>query len=256
MFINQTFNYIFYSAGKTGTQTLASIPNSNTLLPPSQIINGTRNIRKDAVTAMRRLMISDPRSNIAIIIRNPRSRFVSGMYEIIAKEIFGIMVVTQALMGTSVATVEENIEQFYKREFWDFALDKTLRLRPSHWEDQLDGYRWQFHVGNWLADVEQTLDTADQLGRAVDLVDITQLSAYLDHKGIEYQHLNKNDSMMWRLSTIPNFETVYSRVDHKLIQQSFNAGLDRINPKIKEMFDAYLEPESERYNRLTARLWK
>lgn len=253
MFLAQTPSHIFYTAGKIGTQTLMSIPDIYSIDIATK--SYSHNLRKDTAIAIKRLLINDSR-NITVIIRDPDSRFISGLYEITAKEIYGSLVVSQATLGAGIDAVKATVDLFYKTEFWEVALDKTLRLRPSIWQDQLDGYRWQFHVGNWLEDVTHLLNHAAQIGRNITIVDITDLSKYLKHHSLDFDHHNSYDSMMWRLRLIPGYDNFYSSIDQQRIRAAWTEAYHNTNKDLLEVFNQYLKPERNLYKALMPSLWK
>lgn len=250
MFVLKAANIVFYSAGKVATQTLNSIPNSRQIIP----LTTTENLRRDASVQMLRMIVADCKT--VVVIREPISRFVSGVYEIIAKQVYGVAVEEHARITKDVDAVRSHISAFYSPDFWDVSLDRCLRLRPRTWISniELDCTRWQYHAGNWLFDVVTLQENAAGLGKTVDIVDLPQLTGYLTQLGIEHKHANKRNNMMYRIASFSNeMAQLYATVDHDAIQTAFNTAYERIDPRIAAQFNDYLAPETELYLQLKSK---
>lgn len=260
MFVLKAANIVFYSAGKIGTQTLSSIPvdPSRVQLAPLMGMKvqeaTTENLRRHASAQMKRMIVANCKA--VAVIREPNSRFVSGIYEIIAKQVYGTAVEAHARITNDVDAVRSHISAFYSPKFWDLALDRCLRLRPRTWisDIELDCTRWQYHAGNWLADVVTVQEIAASLGKTVDIVDLPQLTGYLTQLGIEHTHANKRSNMMYRIAEISNeMAQLYATVDHNAIQTAFNTAYERIDHRTAAQFNNYLAPETELYLQLKSK---
>lgn len=255
MYILETPSHIFYGAGKVGTQTLNSIERSAELHPrdPAERDTTQRSVylRKPAVKFMRQRMISMGKKQVTCMIREPKSRFISGMYEIIGKQIYGANVVQLARLGTSTDVVQAQIDAMYNPDYWRAMTLQAVWLRPNIWqlEDELDGARWQYHIGNWMNDVYEVVAAAENLNLATHIVDLPDLSSYLDHYKIAHSHRNKFQNNMWQMSRLDEpYQKLYSMIDHTAIFAAFKAGFNDDG-----IFHGYLDEEVRIYNDLKSK---
>ena len=153
MFISRTPDHIFYSAGKTGTQTISSIPTTVQIVPiihPWTCLQ-TGHLRASALKEIGRIMATNNTKRIVtpvtIIIREPTSRFISGLFEIIAKQTYAPWIELQVRAGVTPSLIEPQMDLWINPEFWDMAFDRILRLAPTTWEPskELHSERWQYH---------------------------------------------------------------------------------------------------------------
>ena len=277
MFISRTPDHIFYSAGKTGTQTISSIPTTVQIVPiihpwalqNPHLLRGrvhpwtvqqTGHLRASALKEIGRIMTTNNTKRIAtpvtIIIREPTSRFISGLFEIIAKQTYAPWIELQVRAGVNPSLIEPQMDLWINPKFWDMAFDRILRLAPTTWEPskELHSQRWQYHVGNWLSDVSVVEQYALELNTPISIVDISQLSLYLDSLGIEHKHWNKHSSMLHRLARDwPGYEHLYQRMDHSAINTEFRAAYARLDAGILAQFDNYLVEETAIYSQLKSK---
>ena len=187
---------------------------------------------------------------MTIVIRDPKARFISGMYEIIAKQIYGVNVELLAEAGVDPDAVRRHIDLFYNTRYWHIALAQVLRLKPNNWESdkEISAVRWQYHVGNWLADVYKVVDIAADVGVPVEIVDISNLTPYLKNKGIEHLHLNKRENNMCKLADLSaDYASIYNDIDHKAIQDAFAAAFENTAVEWNLPTKKYLESECKIY---------
>lgn len=247
-------NHIFYSAGKVATQTLLSIEYKTNLLRRGQTMPllDTVDLRKECLVQMKFLMMRDS-SNVSVIIRNPKDRFYSGLYEIIAKKIYGSNIEHACLEGLSATSAKELIELMYNTNYWSNCLDDALRHRPAQWisSQGLGSQRWQYHVGNWLSDVYEVLDYARLFERNIKIVDVNSLSQHLNDLHLAFEIKNEKSSMMRKLGTMSQeYKELHASIDHKKIQTAFMSALSSVDSSILDSFDQYIKPEQEIYNNL------
>lgn len=257
MFIGKTPNHIFYSAGKTGTQTICSIPSMVQVVP---IVGHTVHLRASALKEIARIMATNNAKRMAtpvtVIIREPESRFISGLFEIIAKQTYAPWIELQVRAGVDPILIAPQMDLWINPEFWDMAFDRILRLAPTTWEPdkELHSERWQYHVGNWLNDISVVEQYALELNNPITIVDISQLSLHLDSLGIENKHWNKSSSMLHRLARdFPGYEHLYQKMDHAAINTAFRAAYNRLDTRILAQFEHYLLEEKEIYKQLVSK---
>jgi hypothetical protein len=252
MYIAISPTHLFYSAGKVGTQTLSNLEGCSQVMPTVE----TKLLRKEAAAFIKRRLITNRSKILTLVIRDPTSRFFSGLYEIIAKQIYGTNIVHHAYLHHNAETVQSHIDLFYDVNFWKVSLDMTLRLRPDVWDhdNDLASRRWQYHVGNWLTDVVDISSYAQELGITTEIVDIKQLTSYLKSRGLGYKHFNKSENMMYHLAFHSDpYASIYANVDHSRIQQAFRAAYERIDHCTAAQFNNYLAPETELYLQLKSK---
>lgn len=265
MFICKTPNHIFYSAGKTGTQTIGSIPSGIQIVPhfvPETAIwchQKRQYLRATALKEIVRIMANNNTKRITtpvtVIIREPTSRFISGLFEIIAKQTYAPWIELQANAGVNSSLIEPQMNLWVNPEFWDMAFDRILRLAPTTWEPskELHSERWQYHVGNWLSDVSVVEQHALELNTPISIVDISQLSMHLDSLGIEYKHMNKSSSMLFSLARDWPYYYLYQQMDHTAINTAFRAAYARLDARVLAQFDNYLVEETAMYSQLLSK---
>jgi hypothetical protein len=255
MHILEAPSHIFYGAGKVGTQTLNTIEGSCEHHPrdPAErdITRRSVLLRKPAVKMMRHRMLSMGKKQVTCVIREPKGRFISGMYEIIGKQVYGANVVQLARLGAGVDVVQAHIDVMYDPDYWREVTPRAIWLRPNIWEPtaELDAARWQYHIGNWMADVYEVIDAAEKLYLTPHIVDLPDLSAYLNHYKIKHIHRNKFENNMWHMALLDEpYQTVYSKVNHAAIFAAFKAGFDD-----GDIFHGYLDEELKIYEDLKSK---
>ena len=255
MHILESPSHIFYGAGKVGTQTLNSIERSVEHHPRPLAERSAEQqsvyLRKPAVKLMLHRMLSMGKKQVTCVIREPKGRFISGMYEIIGKRVYGANVVQLARLGMGVDVVQAHIDAMYDPDYWREVTRQTIYLIPNIWDltVELDAARWQYHIGNWMADVYEVIDAAEKLHLTPHIVDLQDLSAYLDHYKIKHIHRNKFENNMWHMALLDEqYQTVYSKVNHAAIFSAFKAGFND-----SDIFHGYLDEELKIYEDLKSK---
>ena len=219
-------NFIFYTAGKIATRTLMNTDGINDLTKPGIITGSLR--RKTLEKIIARKEVTD--KQIIILIREPDSRFKSGLFELIGK-ILGRPYIQQIIAQNGDISFLEN------PTFWDKVIEQCLRFSAVVWSPnvEFDSHRWQYHVGNWLLDAE----TVSEIFTDSIILNINDLSDFLITNGIPNSHLNK-------YSNIVPEDYDY---DTKRVVDAFNQGFE-LTPNRVRRFAKYLAPEKECYERL------
>lgn len=245
MFILTSPSHIFYTAGKIATQSLRTIPDSQQIFPNSK----TASLRAGALTNIKRMIAIDHRP-ITVVVREPRSRFMSGLFELVAKHIYSPFIEFQAALNVDSSTILNQISVFYNSKWWDLAFDRTLRLSPQTWiqTEELDSSRWQYHVGNWLADVVELESTAFKLDKKLNIVTIEDLSSYLTSLGLPARNRNKREHFLFALSE--NYEHLYNSIDHDAIHKAFNQAYANLALDLRTKFENYVNYDTSIYNKL------
>lgn len=216
--------FIFYTAGKIGTRTLM-YTHGVTDLTRTGIISGS--IRKNPLEIIvARKEITNKK--IIVLVREPVSRFNSGLFELICK-IMGGQYITRILSDGG------NLTYLNDPTFWETVLEQCMRFSPNVWSPnvEFDSQRWQYHIGNWLLDAE----TVSGIFTDSVILNIKHLSDFLKSNGMPVSHLNTYSSI---------FPKDY---DTKKVFDAFIQGLELLPDRVSQV-NNYLAPEKECYQRL------
>lgn len=223
MIVLESPDFIFLTTGKIGTQTLSTVP---------EIVNHSRNENYYGSLSSRAMdmainLQNSKNKQLIILVRDPISRFNSGLFEIIAKLTYQPFI--RLLQDTS---------PLFDPTFWVRPIDDCLRLSPRVWnsKEEFSSHRWQYHVGNWLTYAEQIADSIDNC----KIVDLTNLSSFLQSNKISFLHINKYTDIL------PNEE------DAKKVFSAFHKSFEYLPSRKKQIFD-YLVDEQQTYKRLLNR---
>jgi hypothetical protein len=218
--------FIFYTAGKIGTRTLMY---TDGITDITHIQNTKLSLRKETLD----FMISKKETtdkNFVILIREPVSRFHSGMFELIGK-ILGGPFIRQI--------IEQNGDISFLNDvsFWSKYNEACLRFSPKVWlpHKEFDSHRWQYHIGNWLHDAEMF----SELFTDSIILNIKDLSNFLVSNNIPDSHNNP----------YTNIVPAEYEYDTKKVFDAFIQGLQLLTHR-KPSFEKYLTPEKECYARL------
>jgi hypothetical protein len=196
------------------------------LTKPGTITGSLR--RKTLEIIINRKEVTD--KQIVILIREPVSRFHSGLFELIGKILGGPYIRQIISQGGDISFLDDPT-------FWDKVIEQCLRFSPIVWSPnvEFDSHRWQYHIGNWLLDAEAASEIfADSI-----ILNIKDLSDFLKSNDIPNSHLNK-------YSTI--FPENYGH-DTKKVFDAFIQGLELLPNRVPRFIN-YLTPEKECYERL------
>jgi hypothetical protein len=218
--------FLFYTAGKIGTRTLM-YTNGMTDITPLQDINFS--LRKEILDLMI-LKKETTDKNFVILIREPVSRFHSGMFELIGKILGGPFI-------RQIIEQKGDISFLNDVSFWSNYNERCLRFSPKVWlpHKEFDSHRWQYHIGNWLHDAE----TFSELFTDSIILNIKDLSNFLVSNNIPDSHSNPYTNI------VPE-EYEY---DTKKVFDAFIEGLESLSDRVTQFTD-YLKPEKECYERL------
>lgn len=218
--------FIFYTAGKIGTRTLMYTEGMIDLTPPGKCELSLR--RETLNIVISRKEFTDKK--FVILIREPVSRFHSGLFELIGKILGGPYIWRILSQGGDISFLNDP-------SFWSRNIEQCLRFSSRVWSPhkEFDSHRWQYHVGNWLHDAEMV---SELIPDSV-ILNITDLSDFLINNGIPDSHLNKYSNI------VPD-EYEY---DTKTVFNAFIEGLELLPHRVPR-FTNYLAPEKECYERL------
>ena len=218
--------FIFYTAGKIGTRTLMNTDGIHDLTKPGTITESLR--RKTLEIIINRKEVTD--KQLIILIREPVSRFHSGLFELIGKILGGPYIRQIISRGGDISFLDDS-------SFWDKVIEQCLRFSPVVWSPnvEFDSHRWQYHIGNWLLDAE----TVSEIFADSVILDIKDLSDFLEKNSIPNSHLNKYSNIVPE-----NYE-----YDTKKVFDAFIQGLESLPNRVPR-FTNYLAPEKECYERL------
>ena len=254
MFVCESSNYLFYSAGKIASQSLLALPDCKAYAPPLNQING---LRKDAISCIERLSVKNKNLQVTAVIREPKSRFLSGLFEIVAKQIYFSGIVTQAQLGYSAEWLAKQIDVFYNHLFWQDALSRTLHLKPNVWDSSLElsSHHWQYHCGNWLEDVYVVEKFLHSIGKSVTIIDVADLSKYLEVKNLPSYHFNTKENMFHRLDDLGEpYKKIAETVNGTEIYNAFLKGYYTSQNVHLQAFESYLESECTVYQNLLSKI--
>lgn len=229
MHVLETDKFLFYTAGKTGTRTLKSIPDIIDYLDPINDKLGP--LRKRAMTDLiMRKEITDKK--IVAILRDPESRMYSGLFEILGKIISGPFIEEMIRQEADVSFLNDP-------SIWSRLLGRCMKLSARVWEPyiEFDSHRWQYHVGNWMIDIE----TISGIFPDTIMVNIKDLSKFLDEYEITYTYKNKFTNIL------PDGNEDLA----KQIFKQFKYAVD--SSEYKQKIDEYLLTEKALYNHLNSR---
>ena len=218
--------FIFYTAGKIGTRTLMYTEGMIDLTPPGKYELSMRRERLSLIISRKEIT----NKKVVILIREPVSRFHSGLFELIGKMLSGPFIKQILSQGGDISFLNDSA-------FWSRYIEQTLRFSSSVWlpHKEFESRRWQYHVGNWLHDAE----TVSELIPDSVILNITDLSDFLMVNDIPNSHLNKYSNI------VPD-EYEY---DTKTVFDAFIEGLESLHNRVPR-FNNYLAPEKECYERL------
>ena len=217
--------FIFYTAGKIGTRTLKYTVGM-TDLTKTEIIPGP--IRKksfDLIIARKEIT----NKQIVVLVREPVSRFHSGLFELICKILGGQYIKKILSQGGDISFLEDPT-------FWEVVIEQSILFSSSAWSPNLefDSKYWQYHIGNWLPDAE----TVSEIFTDTTIVNIKDLSNFLVSNDIPDSHLNAYSSTL--------FAKDY---DTKKVFDAFIQGLQLLPHRVLQSAN-YLRSEKECYERL------
>ena len=224
MHVLETENFIFYTAGKIGTRTLLTVPG---IIDISQNQKYTDPLRKrNLELAIQRKEITG--KQIVAVIREPQSRMYSGLFEIIAKIVSGPFIQEMSAQDADLSFLEEI-------SFWSRMLGRCMKMSPRLWnpEKEFDSHRWQYHVGNWLVDVE----TISEIFEDTIILNLSDLSEFLTSNSIEFSYTNKFSNVL------PN----NSSADSVKIYDAFKFAVDSFSTRTDNIQN-YLQSEIYWYN--------
>jgi hypothetical protein len=219
--------FIFYTAGKIGTRTLLHTPGMRDFTTPWENIADTLRRRTFSMVLDQKEITG---KKIIILIRDPVSRFYSGMFELAGKILGGPYIRQILSQGGDISFLNEP-------SYWKQYNESFLRFSSHAWspDKEFESHRWQYHIGNWLHDAEAVSEIhSDSI-----ILNIKDLSSFLNSNGIPDSHKNKYTNI------VPG-EYEY---DTKPIFNAFIQGLEMLAHRMSQ-FEKYLAPEKECYERL------
>lgn len=229
MHVLETEQFLFYTAGKTGTRTLKSIPDIVDYLDPTNDKIGPLRKRAMADLVMRK---ETTNKQIVAILREPESRMYSGLFEIIGKIISGPFIEEMTNQGADLSFLKNP-------SIWSRLLGRCIKLSARVWDPhkEFDSHRWQYHIGNWITDIE----TISEIFPDTIFVNIKDLSKFLEENNITYTYKNKFTNVL------PDGEENSAEE----IFRSFKFAVD--SSKYKQKINDYLQIEKALYNHLNSR---
>lgn len=218
--------FIFHTAGKIGTNTLMNIAGMKDLSMPTNIKLSLRRETLNIIISQKEIT----NKKVVILIREPVSRFHSGLFELVGKILGGPYIKQILAQSGDISFLDDS-------SFWSRVIEQSLRFSPRVWSShkEFDSHRWQYHIGNWLHDAE----TLSELFTDSIILNIKDLSSFLVSNNIPDSHLNKYSNI------VPD-EYEY---DTKTVFDAFIQGLELL-AHWYPIFDNYLAPEKECYERL------
>ena len=260
MIVCQLSDYLFYSTGKIATTSITTLPNANRLIPTRSTLanhnNSNYSLRQEAIKCINRLVTKNDQLNVVIVIREPRDRFFSGLYEIIAKQLYISSLIKQAELGVEPDIIQRQIEIMYDPHFWHEILLRSLLLRPQVWirDKELQSIQWHFHLGNWLADANQVFNNLTSLQKSVKIVDISNLSSFFIAHGLPNIEKNKKENLFEGLQHLSDpYKNIANNTDSNKIYNSFISGYNMCHHTDHQRFDEYLEVECKIYKDLISK---
>ena len=247
MYLGVTKQHIFYTAGKCGTQTLKAITGLREICPYDPALS--LSLRKTARRELERTRLQQDLP-VVCIIRNPEKRLISGLFQVLAKQLFGTVFYTIINNNYGEQRFVEYAEVLYDERFWNQAIERYLRATSPAWNPnaELESHRAQYHYGNWLADVQEIKATVPDC----TIVDTEQLSEFLKNNGYEHEPRNTADYFIYAMY-LDNKELRQhydSLLDIPRMTQAFRAGWNSQLPEWSDKVNKYLIPEIQRYKDL------
>lgn len=218
--------FIFYTAGKIGTRTLMNTASVLDNTMPGNITGSLRKTTREIIIHRKEIT----KKQIVILVREPVSRFYSGLFELIGKILGGPYIRQIISRGGNISFLEDPV-------FWSRVAEQCWRFSPRVWSPdvEFDSHRWQYHIGNWLLDAEMVSEIfTDSI-----ILNLNDLSEFLVANGMPDSHHNKFTNI------IPD-EYEY---DIEQVFETFIEGVDKLEHRKLE-FERYLSSEIECYNRL------
>jgi hypothetical protein len=226
MHVLETEQFIFYTAGKIGTRTLLTVPG---------IRDVSRNEINSAPLRRRNLQLAIQRKEVTgkpvvAVVREPISRLHSGLFEIIAKIASGTFIQEMEKQNADISFLEDI-------SFWSRQFERCIKMSPRIWipDKEFDSHRWQYHVGNWLPDVETISETFED----TIILNLHDLSKFLNSNGIEFTYTNKFTNVLSENSS-GNPAKIYQAFKNAVVEAC----------QRRDYIEKYLEPEISSYNNL------
>jgi hypothetical protein len=218
--------FIFYTAGKIATRTLMYTDGMRDFTQPVTITGSLRRKTLEIIIARKEVT----RKQIIILIREPVSRFYSGLFELIGKLLGGPYIKQIINQGGDISFLTDPY-------FWENIIERCLPFSPVVWSPhkEFDSHRWQYHIGNWLHDAE----TVSELFADSIILNFEDLSNFLVSNDIPESHKNPYTNII-----PPEYD-----YDTKKIFDSFVCGLELLPHRVSQSND-YLLSEKECYERL------
>lgn len=218
--------FIFYTAGKIGTRTLMNTAGVRDNTTPGNITGSLRKRTREIIIQRKEIT----NKQIVILVRDPVSRFYSGLFELIGKILGGPYIRQIISQGGDISFLEDPI-------FWSRVSEQCWRFSPRVWSPdvEFDSHRWQYHVGNWLLDAELVSEIfTDSI-----ILNLNDLSEFLVMNGLPESHYNKFSNIM-----PDGYE-----YDTKKVFDAFVEGIDKLEHRKLEI-EQYLASEIKCYDRL------
>lgn len=195
MFLAAIPGHLFFTTGKTGTRTLLSVPGMNELsnVGSNKYHSWTYLEPSAALRAIEQYKLNND-CKLHIIVREPHSRLVSGMFEIVAKKI------------VNVAALDAAAIDYYSSVYWHDITQAVLDLGPTVFDEQHIAAMpfWRFHIGNWINSALKAQSAFD-----ADIVKLEDLNSLLDSLNLTYAIRNTSKDFVNKSNL--NFNIVYQQ---------------------------------------------
>lgn len=209
---------LFIATGKCGTSTLWDLPGNRT------DFFDTSNVLKE----VNRRLLDNPKYKLFIIIREPRQRFLSGLYEEVAERMVKPVIQTMQLERAEYANAVS------QQKFWTENIRNYFFLTGTCLPDRQSASSYAYHAGNWLYIVGYLLSALPQL----QVVELNQFSKLLTALGLPALNINQSaDKFNWISNDFKNKDLV------KLFEQSYYDS----EPRFLQKIETYLEQELQLY---------
>lgn len=246
MYVSLSDRHIFYAAGKCGTQTLNFVDGIEQVCPNGI---GSLSLRQHAMREFHKLQV---KKNLPLVcvIREPEDRLQSGLFWVIAKQLFSTPFHTIINNNYGDQRFLDYAEVLYQSSFWASSMERYLRATNAVWrtDRELESMRAQYHYGNWLNDVHTLKDTV----KNCTVVDIKNLTKFLQSNNYKVSTRNTaSDFIEGRFLRDPEKRIHYnSLLDMPKMIDAFKKGWHLQDPIILDKVHKYLEPEIKLYQDL------